>query len=80
MLLNVSWTNDHSGLFFFFFQGKADNFLTQGQLLPDALVTACATGGVPVVMRMQEDYDHSYYFIASFMGDHFDHHAKFLKA
>ncbi|XP_050722923.1 S-formylglutathione hydrolase-like isoform X2 [Eriocheir sinensis] len=61
-------------------QGKADNFLTQGQLLPDALVTGCAATGVPIIMRMQEDYDHSYYFIASFMGDHFDHHAKFLKA
>lgn len=61
-------------------QGKADNFLTAGQLLPDNLVSACAGAGVPVIMRMQEDYDHSYYFIASFMGEHFDHHAKFLKA
>jgi len=61
-------------------QGKADNFLTAGQLLPDNLVSECAGAGVPIVMRMQEDYDHSYYFIATFMGDHFDHHAKFLKA
>lgn len=61
-------------------QGKADNFLTQGQLLPDNLVGACAEGGVPIIMRMQEGYDHSYYFMATFMADHFDHHAKFLKA
>ncbi|XP_037798445.1 S-formylglutathione hydrolase-like [Penaeus monodon] len=61
-------------------QGKADNFLTQGQLLPDNLVSACAEGGVPIIMRMQEGYDHSYYFMATFMADHFDHHAKFLKA
>ncbi|XP_076062759.1 S-formylglutathione hydrolase isoform X3 [Oratosquilla oratoria] len=60
-------------------QGKADNFLTQGQLLPDKLVNACAQAGMPIVMRMQEDYDHSYYFIATFMGDHIDHHAKYLK-
>ncbi|KAK3868642.1 hypothetical protein Pcinc_025984 [Petrolisthes cinctipes] len=60
-------------------QGKGDNFLADGQLLPDNLVGACAKAGVPVVMRMQEDYDHSYYFISTFMGDHFDHHAKFLK-
>ena len=62
------------------FQGTADNFLTQKQLLPKALVTACAGAGVPLVMRMQDEYDHSYYFIASFIKDHFDHHAKFLKA
>merc|ERR1712198_442954 len=60
-------------------QGKADNFLTQGQLLPDNLVSSCAEGGVPIVMRLQEGYDHSYYCMATFMGDHFDHHAKFLK-
>jgi len=61
-------------------QGASDNFLTQGQLLSDNLVSACASNGVPVVMRMQEGYDHSYYFIATFMEDHFEHHAKALKA
>ncbi|XP_045582751.2 S-formylglutathione hydrolase isoform X1 [Procambarus clarkii] len=61
-------------------QGKSDNFLTQGQLLPDNLVNACTLAGVPIVMRLQEDYDHSYYFISTFIGEHFDHHAKFLKA
>lgn len=61
-------------------QGKADNFLTQSQLLPDALVAACVEAKVPVQLRMQEGYDHSYYFIASFIGDHITHHAKYLKA
>jgi len=35
--------------------------------------------GVAVVYRMHKDYDHSYYFMATFMEDHFDHHAKFLE-
>ena len=53
--------------------------MKQGQLLPDNLVTSCADAGVPIVLRMQEGYDHSYYFISSFIGDHIDHHAKYLK-
>ncbi|XP_035693147.1 S-formylglutathione hydrolase-like [Branchiostoma floridae] len=61
-------------------QGKADNFLPAGQLLPDNFVAACKESKVPVVLRMQEGYDHSYYFMASFMDDHIKHHAKHLKA
>lgn len=61
-------------------QGKADNFLSAGQLLPDKFVAACAEAKVPVVLRMQEDYDHSYYFIATFIGEHIAHHAKYLKS
>ncbi|XP_019634932.1 PREDICTED: S-formylglutathione hydrolase-like [Branchiostoma belcheri] len=61
-------------------QGTADNFLPAGQLLPDNFVAACAESKVPVVLRMQEGYDHSYYFMASFMDDHIKHHAKHLKA
>lgn len=68
-----------SSLYSFLFQGTADKFLGEGQLLPDNLVSACAESGVPIVMRMQEDYDHSYFFIATFMSDHFEHHAKYLK-
>ncbi len=59
-------------------QGKADNFFPQGQLLPDNLVAACAEAKVPVILRMQDGYDHSYYFIATFMGEHIAHHAKAL--
>ncbi|KAK2187641.1 hypothetical protein NP493_159g03026 [Ridgeia piscesae] len=61
-------------------QGKADNFLTAGQLLPDNLTVVCAKKDVPLKLRMQDGYDHSYYFIASFIGDHIAHHAKYLKA
>ncbi|XP_033760240.1 S-formylglutathione hydrolase-like isoform X1 [Pecten maximus] len=59
-------------------QGKADNFLPAGQLLPDNFVAACAEAKMPVVLRMQEGYDHSYYFMATFMEDHLKHHAKIL--
>jgi len=61
-------------------QGKADSFLPAGQLLPDNLVAACASAKVPVIMRMQDGYDHSYYFIATFMEDHMNHHAKALNS
>lgn len=60
-------------------QGKGDQFLTAGQLLPDNLVAACAGAKVPVILRMQEDYDHSYYFMSSFIGEHIAHHADYLK-
>lgn len=59
-------------------QGKQDTFLSQGQLLPENFVEACRGAGMEVVLRMQEGYDHSYYFIATFMEDHIKHHAKCL--
>ena len=59
-------------------QGRADNFLSEGQLLPDNFVHSAQEGGIPVVLRMQEDYDHSYYFIATFIEDHIRHHAAAL--
>lgn len=61
-------------------QGKADNFLGEKQLLPENLMEACTMTKMPIIMRMQEGYDHSYFFIASFIEDHIKHHAKFLKA
>lgn len=61
-------------------QGAEDGFLKENQLLPEKLVEACATAKQPVVMRMQEGYDHSYFFVSSFMEDHIAHHAKFLHA
>lgn len=60
-------------------QGKADNFLAPGQLLPDNFVAACTESKTPVTLRMQEGYDHSYYFMATFIEDHITHHAKYLK-
>ena len=60
-------------------QGKDDQFLTDKQLLPENFVEACRVSNVPVVLRMQEGYDHSYYFISSFIGEHVKHHAEALK-
>ncbi|KAK3729931.1 hypothetical protein RRG08_051902 [Elysia crispata] len=59
-------------------QGSADNFLKENQLLPEKFIEACKESNVPCVLRMKEGYDHSYYFIASFMEDHLRHHAKHL--
>ena len=60
-------------------QGDADEFL-DGQLRPQLLQAAAEAAGHPLSLRMQPGYDHSYYFIASFIGDHIAHHAKALKA
>ncbi len=59
-------------------QGDADNFLEE-QLKPHLFEEACKAAGQAVTVRMQPGYDHSYYFIASFMEDHFAHHAKALR-
>jgi S-formylglutathione hydrolase len=58
-------------------QGSADNFLTN-QLKPELFEKACETAGQALTLRMQPDYDHSYYFIATFIGDHVRHHANIL--
>ena len=55
-------------------QGGADDFL-DSQLRPQLLEEACKAAGIPLTLRMQEGYDHSYYFIASFMEDHLRWHA-----
>lgn len=54
-------------------QGEADNFLAK-ELRCELLQAAFATAGKPLILRMQPGYDHSYYFIATFMGDHMAHH------
>ncbi|MBD7953662.1 S-formylglutathione hydrolase [Stenotrophomonas sp. Sa5BUN4] len=58
-------------------QGDADEFLG-GQLQPQRLQAACEAADHPLQLRLQPGYDHSYYFIASFIGDHIAHHAKAL--
>ena len=55
-------------------QGEADPFLRE-QLQPERLQAACAAAGVPLTLRLQPSYDHSYYFISSFMEDHLRWHA-----
>ena len=59
-------------------QGAADDFLEE-QLKPDLLVEACEAAGQHFELRMQLGYNHSYYFIASFMEDHLHHHAEVLR-
>lgn len=59
-------------------QGTGDNFL-KDQLKPELLQQAADANQYPVTIRMQEGYDHSYFFIATFMEDHIDHHARALK-
>jgi S-formylglutathione hydrolase len=58
--------------------GAADSYLADGQLLPEVFADACAKAGQPLTLRMQEGFDHSYYFVASFMEDHIQHHAAAL--
>lgn len=58
-------------------QGEADEFLDD-QLKPWLLKEAADAAGYPVYLRMQPGFDHSYYFIASFIGEHIAHHAKAL--
>lgn len=59
-------------------QGTDDGFL-EPQLHPQALEAAGKEAGAKLNLRMQEGYDHSYYFVSSFIGDHIAHHAKALK-
>ena len=60
-------------------QGSADQFLAE-QLLLDHLKEACAAKGQPLRLRLQEGYDHSYHFVASFIGDHIKFHADRLRS
>jgi len=59
-------------------QGDADNFLAE-QLKTDLLVEACERAGQKATIRMQPGYDHSYYFISTFMAEHVAWHAERLK-
>ncbi len=58
-------------------QGTADPFLEE-QLLPGVFEQACTAAGQPLTLRFQEGYNHSYYFIATFIKDHIRHHAAAL--
>ena len=58
-------------------QGSADEFLAE-QLKPGALEQACIATHHPLDIRMRMGYDHSYYFIASFIDEHLHHHARAL--
>ncbi|HEY9711334.1 MAG TPA: S-formylglutathione hydrolase, partial [Oculatellaceae cyanobacterium] len=58
-------------------QGTVDPFLEE-QLLPEVFQQACEKAGQPLTLRFQEGYNHSYYFIATFIEDHMRHHAAAL--
>lgn len=58
-------------------QGSADNFLNE-QLTPHALKEVCEKQGINCTLRIQEGYDHSYFFISSFIKDHLKYHASQL--
>ncbi|MFC5568063.1 S-formylglutathione hydrolase [Rubellimicrobium aerolatum] len=58
-------------------QGEADNFLER-ELRPELLEAACRDAGIALTLRRQPGYDHSYYFISTFMADHVRFHAERL--
>jgi S-formylglutathione hydrolase len=60
-------------------QGDADSFLER-ELKPERLEAACREAGIPLTLRMQPGYDHSYYFISTFMEDHLRWHWERLSA
>jgi S-formylglutathione hydrolase len=59
-------------------QGEADGFLTE-QLRPELLAEACKAAGIDLTLRIQPGYDHSYYFISTFMDEHLRWHAERLR-
>ncbi len=61
-------------------QGIADEFYEEKQLLPESFQQACDKAGQKLTLRMQQGYDHSYHFIASFIGEHIAYHAQALHA
>jgi S-formylglutathione hydrolase len=60
-------------------QGMADEFYQQQYLLPELFVSACNSSQIAIDLRLQEGYDHSYFTIATFIAEHFEHHAKYLE-
>jgi S-formylglutathione hydrolase len=59
-------------------QGDADQFLKEKQLLPEALQKACEAKGQRLTYKSEEGYDHSYYFISTFVDEHIEFHSKWL--
>lgn len=58
--------------------GLADEFYMARDLLPENLLAACEKSGQPINLRFQEGYDHSYHFVATFIGEHLKYHHKYL--
>lgn len=60
-------------------QGLDDEFLEKQQLLPENLLDACLNARVACIYNKRDGYDHSYFYIATFIGEHLAYHSKFLK-
>ena len=73
LVANLGW----SGPTILVEQGGADSFLEQ-QLRPELFKAACEKARVPVELNIRAGYDHSYYFISTFIGNHLRHHATHL--
>jgi S-formylglutathione hydrolase len=73
LMLNRGWTGPE----ILVEQGEADEFL-RSQLKPELLTRAAEMGDVPLRLRMRAGYDHSYYFISTFIAAHLEHHARYL--
>ena len=58
--------------------GDADPFIEK-ELRPELLERACAEAGIPLTLRVQPGYDHSYYFISTFMAEHLRWHSERLR-
>jgi len=58
--------------------GDSDTFIEK-ELRPELLERACADAGIKIMLRVQPGYDHSYYFISTFMADHLGWHAERLR-
>ncbi len=63
-------------LFLLFHQGTQDEFLQE--LHPSEFTKICSENNIPVVLNMRDGYDHGYYFISTFIEEHFKHHARYL--
>lgn len=59
-------------------QGTNDQFYKDKQLLPENLVESCKNAHFPCIFQLREDYDHSYFHIATFVGEHIAYHGKYL--
>lgn len=59
--------------------GTADSFFSAGQLLPEVLQSAAQDVGQPLTLRLQDGYDHSYYFVSTFLPEHIAFHAQRLQ-
>ena len=77
---DTSWlvANGKTKIPFIVDQGGSDSFLKE-QLRFDELKKACQQSGYPAELRLHENYDHSYYFVSSFIDEHLDYHARLLK-